>query len=524
MSQGDQVRVVARSTAQFGDCPTCQTRSAARHGWHPRVPQDLPCIGQTVRLELTVRRFRCDNPLCVRRTFVERFPGWLAVHARRTDRLTTLIRDIGFEAGGESGARLLRYSHVVASGDSILRVLRQTITVQRQAPRVIGIDDWAIKRGRTYGTIIVDLEAQLVVDVLPDRTTDGVAGWLRQQPHIEIVARDRSTEYANATRVGAPRAVQVADRWHLLVNIRDMVERWLGAHHATLRALPMTEVCTQALLQQHLPFRRTQTDQLQREERRAQRVADYHQVQQWRRDGHSVSQIARWMGWKWETARKYYDATQFPERKYPPVRCSILDPYRSYLERRHAEGCENASQLWREIKAFGYPGTSKQVLRWMQQRRTQPAPFTPVPYRETCLQSERSPRAILPSARQLAWLIVKDPEQLSETERLTLAHIQQEHTVTELYSLAQRFVRMIRQRQVEQLDPWLAASDASDIAHIRTFANGIQQDYAAIRAALATPWSNGQTEGQVTRLKLIKRQMYGRAHFDLLRLRVLHPT
>ena len=132
--------MVARSTAQFGDCPTCQTRSAARHGWHPRVPQDLPCIGQTVRLELTVRRFRCDNPLCVRRTFVERFPGWLAVYARRTGWLTTLIRDIGFEAGGESGARLLRYSHVVASGDSILRVLRQTITVQRQAPRVIGIE------------------------------------------------------------------------------------------------------------------------------------------------------------------------------------------------------------------------------------------------------------------------------------------------------------------------------------------------------------------------------------------------
>lgn len=383
----------------------------------------------------------------------------------------------------------------MASSDSILRILRQTTAVQRQASRVIGIDDWAIKKGRTYGTIIVDLEAQCVVDILPDRTTDGVADWLRQQPHIEIVARDRSTEYANAIRAGAPRALQVADRWHLLVNIRDMVERWLGAHHATLRALPMTEACTQALLQQHLPFRRTQTDQLQREQRRAQRVADYDQVQQWRRDGHSVSQIARWMGWKWETARKYYDAAQFPERKYPPrkyppVRRSILDPYRAYLERRHAEGCENASQLWREIKALGYPGTSKQVLRWMQQRRTQPAPFTPAPYRETCLQPERSPRAILPSSRQLAWLLVKDPEQLSETEQLTLAHIQQEITVTQLYSLGQQFVRMIRQRQAEQLDPWLAACDASDIAQVRTFANGIQQDYAAIRAALATTWSN----------------------------------
>ena len=157
----------------------------------------------------------------------------------------------------------------------------------------------------------------------------------------------------------------------------------------------------------------------------------------------------------------------------------------------------------------------------MQLRRAQPAPTTPGPYRETCLQPAASSQSILPSTRQLAWLMVKDPEQLTETERLTLAHIQHEVSVAKVYLLTQQFMVMIKQRQVEHLEPWLDACTTSDIAQVQSFAVGIQQDSAAIHAALDTAWSNGQTEGQVNRLKFIKRQMYGRAHFDLLRLRVL---
>ncbi len=476
-----------------------------------------------MRLEMTVRRFRCDNPQCAQKTFVERFPDWLAVYARCTARLTDVIRQVGFEVGGESGARVLNYFQITASGDTVLRVVRQTPAAPVDEPRVIGVDDWALKKGRRYGTVIVNLETQRVVDLLPDRTAEILTEWLQAHPGIEVVARDRSTEYIRGIQAGAPQAVQVADRWHLLFNIRQMLERFLGTVHTDLQALPTTPACVEVLETSRTAFRRSQTEQVLSQASRAQRVARYEQIQQWRREGYNISQIAQKLGCHWETARKYYDATSFPERKRRPMMPSSLDPYLPYLEQRHLEGCENASQLWREIQALGFRGTARQVLRWLQLRRTQPAPSTPGPYRDTQPLALPPMQSTLPSSRQLAWLLVSDPEQLSPDETLILAHIRQLPTVASVYALAQQFVVMIKQRQAEQLDLWLAACSTHEVTQVRTFAVGIQQDYAAIRAALGTPWSNGQTEGQVNRLKFLKRQMYGRARFDLLRLRVLHP-
>ena len=211
-----QLRIKAKSTAISGYCPNCQTKSIKLHGWHHRAPQDLPCIGESVRLELTVRRFCCANKQCAQKTFVERFPGWLPTYARRTTRLTDVVRQIGFEVGGESGARFLKYLQIMASGDTVLRVVRQTASAVSDELRVIGVDDWAIKKGRSYGTIIVNLETHRVVELLPDRTAETVAQWLQDHPDVEIITRDRSTEYANGIREGAPQALQVADRWHLL--------------------------------------------------------------------------------------------------------------------------------------------------------------------------------------------------------------------------------------------------------------------------------------------------------------------
>lgn len=523
--EANTVWVRARSTARTGCCPNCEVVSSTSHGWHQRLPQELPSVGKTVRLMLIVRRFRCLNPMCAQKTFVERFAEWLPPYARRTTALTEVIRRVGFESGGESGARVLDYIQVVASADTVLRVIRLAALSPRDAYplRQIGIDDWAIKKGRTYGTIIVDLEQHQVVDVLPDRTAETVAQWLQAHPSIEVITRDRSTDYINGIQAGAPTALQVADRWHLLLNLSQMVERFLGTIHNQLRAVPMSDEYRQALQEQRAAFRRTQAERRLSQLSRDRRVARYEQVQQWRREGYNITQIARILNCKWETARDYFDAPQFPERQQRSLRHSIIDPLLPYLEKRHAEGCENASQLWREIQKLGYAGSNKPVLRWMQQRRTKPAASTPLVYRETT-SAEHKTTPSLPSAKQLAWVIVKDPAQLANTEHLTLAHIQQVTTVATVYYLAQQFVVMIKQRQVERLDHWLTACATSGITQLQSFARGIQQDYAAIHAALATSWSNGQTEGQVNRLKFIKRQMYGRARFDLLRLRVLGPT
>jgi transposase len=249
--------------------------------------------------------------------------------------------------------------------------------------------------------------------------------------------------------------------------------------------------------------------------------------------GQNIKQIADQLSLNRATVRIYYYAESFPERSHRQPMSSMLDPFLPYLERRHTKGCENASQLWREIQALGYPGSRRQVSQWMQIHRRQPAPTTPKKYlkgQRTTSPSTTTPvqevknSKRLPSVKKLAWLLIRDRKTLDEKEMMVLRRICQEPAIKRAYSLAQEFVEMIRQRVVAMLDPWLNACQQSGVTNLQTFAEGIRKDYGAIRAVLETIWSNGQTEGQVNRLKMLKRQMYGRAGLDLLRIRVLYSS
>jgi transposase len=475
-------------------------------------------------LLLSVRRFRCTNADCAQSTFVEQFPKWLPAYARHTTRLNELIRQIGIEVGGEAGRRILRYFKIPVSGDTIIRRVRQTQLDTSAPPRVIGIDDWAFKKGRSYGTIIVDQEAHRVIDLLDDRTAPTLASWLQTHPGIEVIASDRSTDYAAGIQAGCPQAIQVADRWHLLLNLGQMLERFLTTIYSRLEPVPIASGQAYLFPSQRNVFPRTNADQARSQTSRERRMMRYETIRQLRCEGYNISQIVRALGLHREPVRKNYYATTFPERKRRKPGYSILDPYLPYLEQRVHAGCENGMQLWREIHQQGYPGTHKQVLRWLQYHRTQPAPSTP----KIHLSSSTGPSGLLPdvwrlpSIKQLAWLLSKPPDKLAEYEVIVLAHLQNDPDIAVIYPLTQQFASMIRDRQVDDLDTWLQAGLDTSIVPLCNFVIGLQQEYASVRAALELPWSNGQTEGQVNRLKFIKRQMYGRAHFDLLRIRVLH--
>jgi transposase len=519
-----------RATAR---CPACGRRSRAVHSTYVRRPADLPRVGQPVGLEVHVRRFFCHRAACARRTFAEPWP-FLAPHARRTTRLAKAQCTVAIAANAETGARVLARLAMPTSADTLLRLVRRAPLPTPTEPRVVGIDDWAMHKGTRYGSIVVDLDAHRVVDVLPDRTAPTVAAWLARHPGVTTVTRDRSPEYARATTLGAPHAQQVADRWHLLHNAQQMAERWLTGIHPRLRALPPTEAAPQGDddgAVRDRPFDRTRGEAVAREESRSRRLAAYTEVRRRRAAGESMLGISRVLGLARGTVRKYAYAASFPERAARAPEASLLDPYLPHLAARHRAGCTNGHALWREIRALGYGGTHSQVLRWLHQRRREPAPSTAHARRPTgSMPWEVRPDA-LPSPRKLAWACVRAEGRRTKSERASVTRIVQDAEAARGVALVERFVAIVRGRCVTHgarpiarcgaIDRWLADAGRCDIPSVETFAAGLLQDGDALRAALTTTWSNAQAEGQITRLKLVKRQMYGRANFDLLRRRVL---
>jgi len=501
-------------------CPRCQLSSSRVHSYYTRRPKDLPLCNLAVQLQLQVRRFRCFNPLCPQQTFAERFPHLLSRYARRTDRLADTLYHIGQALGGIAASRLAGRLRMAASTDTFLRLLRRTALPLHPAVRVLGVDDWAIRKRVSYGSILVDLERNQVIDILQERTADSLVKWLKCQPGLELVARDRSTEYARGITRGAPQATQVADRWHLLLNLSNMLEKWLNSIYRRLKQLPLPQT-----LLLRSPFPRTQSEKIATQATRVRRQERYAEIQRRRQAGQNILQISKALGLHRETVCNYYYAESCPERQQRPVAPSSLDPYLPDLQERYEQGCTNAALLWREIRDQGFPGTSRMVLQWMKPRRKQPAPTTPKKYRNlgTDRQSQGEPgRVKFPPIREIVWLFSKEKEKLAAEEDLLLHCLSQDPEANTVYGLAQQFATMVRQRNSAELDSWLAACASSDIRVVQHFAKGIVQDYQAVRAAMETPWSNGQTEGQVNRLKLLKRQMYGRAHLDLLRCRLLY--
>lgn len=524
-----QTRIIkARGSATSASCPSCRQPSQRVHSFTTRAPADLPLGGQPVQLQLSVRRFYCPNSTCERRTFTEQLPDLLAFRARSTQRLLEAQRSVGVALGGEAGARLLARLAMPTDPDTLLRLVRKAHVATAATPRVLGVDDWAMRKERTYGTILVDLEEHRVVDLLPDRTSETLSAWLREHPGVEILSRDRSTEYAKAAREGAPQAEQVADRWHLLLNLRQMLERYLPGVYERLKHLPDAATADSSVTPKRTrAYRRTGAEVVASRESRKRRLARFEEVKQLYTEGKNLSVISRELALDIKTVRTYAYADAFPERTRQPGP-SILDPYLSYLNRRHQAGCENASQLWREIVQQGFPGSKRQVLRWMRETRQTPAPTTPGRYLEgvrtekrTAVEEHTGAIPRLPSAKQLAWLFIQEPAKAPGKNAPILARVLQDAEVAQVYALARTFADFVRHKRPEALDTWLEGCAASSVNALSTFAAGIQQDYKAVRSALELPWSNAQTEGQITRLKFIKRMMYGRANFDLLRQRVL---
>ena len=353
---------------------------------------------------------------------------------------------IAFELGGGAGARLARELGLPASPDALLERIRRAPRLGAGQVKVLGVDDWAKRKGHSYGTILVDLERRRVVDLLPDRSAEGFRDWLEKYPGVEVVSRDRFQPYMDVITTAAPGALQVADRPHLLKNLTDAVERVLERERISLNEALKLTLPEPPYLPQIM-----------------------------------VAYLRFW--WKYERSD--------PEEMWEKISRSGFDY--SYRE------------------AFDYV-----VGRWqdgLPTRRT----------RQETLKAKTVARRRV--SRLVARLFVRDPDELPDADReylRVLKDLNQE--VAAAYEMAQGFVRMLRGRHPEMLDGWLQEALSSVSPELRGFAEGLHADHDAVRAALCEEWSNGQVEGQINRLKLLKRQMYGRASFALLKQRVLHAA
>ncbi len=382
-------------------------------------------------------------------------------------------------------------------------------------PRVQGLDDFSRKRGQYFGTALVDLETRRLIDLLPERSVAVVAAWLREHPGVEIVARDRNGSYAEGVRQGAPDALQVADRFHLLHNLVEVLERLL-LHQSQAR-----ERATQALLPPTAPRVLAPWQQPAEEisrHKQAPKITAYERVWALRAQGYSLAHIARTVGVSRPTVYRYLSLDRPPAIRRHRRRRSQLDPVVPYLLHRWAEGCRNGHQLWREIRAMGY-GQSARTLGHLLTawRRQDPQEGSHPP---------RRARAEVWTARRVAFLLVARREELTPEQSTYLTALQEaQPTLTVAYQLAQAFVTMLRERRgAQQLADWIAQAMASDCAELRNFAKSLLSDQAAVEAGLTLPWSTGSVEGHIHKVKLIKRSMYGKAGLPLLRQRLLRAA
>jgi transposase len=501
------VHVIVRCEAAGAQCPKCGTWSEAFHSSYERNLGDLPIAGRQTVIDLRVRRFRCYEPACPRKTFVEQAPILAERYAHRTRRLRSLLEEIGVALGGRPGSRHCQRLVMPASRATLLRMVRRLPERAIATPTVLGVDEFALRRGRRYGTILVDAAAHRIVELLEDPSADALVDWLTKHPGVEVICRDRDGVYASAARRGAPDALQVADRWHLLHNLADALERFAVRVLAALRKeLKVEESVDSAPSQEMLLAKEDAGSSGRLRARNEQRHAEIHELMA---QGLTITAMSRRLRLDRKTIRRFASAKSPGDLLGPRgPRASAFDPYLPYLAKRWREGQHVAAFLFDEIGKKGYGGSKRTVRRHIEAWRTaEPPPPAHV---------------LLPGPRTLSWLLLRRPSDLDDEEQVLLKQLYERSTeLANARQLAQHFLRLVRERRGHELDAWVDDVLTTGPPELRGFSRNLRHDWGAVHAGLTERWSSGCVEGNVNKVKVAKRQMFGRARFDLLRKRVL---
>ncbi|MFE7076947.1 ISL3 family transposase [Streptomyces sp. NPDC057620] len=503
------IDIVIKGRTTGATCPDCGCHSERVHGSYQRRLRDLPLGERSVVILLKVRRFVCDSRACPRRTFVEAFAWLTCPYSRFTTRLGRLLEHIGLALAGRAGARMAAQLGLGAGRMTLLRRVMALPDPQFTTPRVIGVDDFATRRGHSYATVITDGERHHPIDVLPGREAAPLAAWLRAHPGVAVICRDRAGAYAEGAALGVPAALQVADRFHILQNLNQAVEKCVAAHRDCLRTAappPAHATDNTGIAEIDLPVTVVPAG------RRAERMRAHHAlVHGLLSEGMGLRAIARHLGWGRHTVQRYARAARWQDMVTGRrTRSSHLDIHQSYLQRRidDTDGVITIKDLREELAARGHRVPYSSLRDWARSRLEWPdAP---------------APAAAAPSVRSVVGWITRHPETLAEDETTQLkAVLDVCSELDQTHALVRDFAQMLARRTGADLPDWISTAHAAHLPGVTGFAHGLTTDLEAVIAGLTVHWSSGGTEGAVNRVKKIKRQLYGRAGFELLRKMIL---
>ncbi|MEU0886154.1 ISL3 family transposase [Lentzea sp. NPDC005914] len=504
----------ARAAASARSCSSCGVKTERVHSRYHRRLADAPVAGLPMVLCLRMRRFFCDNRACQVKTFAEQINGVTRAHARRSARLLGMLESIGLAVAARAGARLAIRLGLITGRDTLLRLVRALPDPTIGTITVLGVDDFAFRRRRSYGTILLDMATHQPVDLLPDRTADSLAEWLRAHGGVAVVCRDRAGAYAEGTHLGAPQALQVADRWHLWHGLAGYVEKTVRQHRHDLREpdqnKPAADSSADTTIEVQQIALAADTDRVEAQAVVVRIREHYQAVQRLLADGESLSGISRSLRMDRKTVRRFARAESVEELliKQRDGRPGPLERFKPYLRERWNHGCTTATVLLVEIREQGYIGSYQALTRYLRLFRTVGAapPATPAP----------------PKVRDVTRWMLQRPDDLDDRERGRLDEILARSSALEKLSFhVTSFAEMMTGRFGERLDDWISAVEADNLPELHSFTAGLKRDHAAVVNGLTMEHNSGAVEGSVSRLKSIKRSMYGRAKFDLLRKKVL---
>ena len=521
------------STAPTSCCPLCAWPSSAVHSYYHRSVRDVPCGGQSVRLALTVRKFFCRNDGCQHKIFAERLPTFVEPWAKMTVRLCEEIQAIGLATSGSLGTRLSARLGISTSWMTVLRRIMDLPTSAAGSVVALGVDDFSFRRGRKFGTILVDLDSHAVIDLLAERSSQTAADWMRQHPEIDYVSRDRGKDYTQGASEGAPQAIQVSDRFHLMKNLVEAIE-------------PEVSRCYKQLRQAQLPLPSPdlpQADEWRQapdadaERKRLARLVNkqeqFEQVKDLRSRGLSPKEIAQRLGMSVRTVYRWQEREACPahqsqrtpradkQERYAQLkelrlrglsqkeiahrlaigirtvqrwqgletsqalqprrkRRSIFDPYAAYVLSRGPQGERSVSLLWQEIQKQGFAGSLQTMYRFVRVLHQEAVPL-PAPG-----VADRV------SVQKAIWLLARPYENLKADERRDLQELCQESSeLAALHTLAQSFGQIVRKREGHRLQDWIKQVEASSFRDVKRFAAGLQRDKDEVLAAFTLIYSNG---------------------------------